>query len=137
MQLLIIAGNIGQQPEMKTTQGGDKLLSFSLAVDNGKDRDGNKRDATWYDCTVWGKRAESLGWLSKGMKLTISGTPTARAYKEKAYLGIRVDRITPHGGGQSNSSPAQSQDQGGYGGGYGAGGSAMDDEVPFDCVRWV
>ena len=111
MQLLIIAGNIGKDPVLRTTQGGDKVLGFSLAVDNGKDRDGNKRDSTWYDCSVWGKRAESLGWLSKGMKLTLTGRPSARAHEGKAYMGISVDQITPHGGGadQRNNGGTRSE----------------------------
>jgi single-strand DNA-binding protein len=136
MQLLVIAGNIGKDPALRTTQSGDKVLGFSIAVDNGKDRDGNKRDATWYDCSVWGKRAESLGWLSKGMKLTVSGRPTARAHDGKAYLGISVDQITAQGGGQDrdNSGGGYSQQPNsgpGAGGGFG-GGSDLDDEIPFN-----
>lgn len=124
MQLLIIAGNIGKDPELRTTQSGDKLLSFSLAVDNGKDKSGEKRPATWFDCTVWGPRAESLGWLSKGMKLTVTGRPTARAHEGKAYLGISVDQITAHGGGMRepgedrDERPAQPRPD-------------LDDEIPF------
>lgn len=139
MQLLVIAGNIGKDPVLRTTGSGDKVLGFRIAVDNGKDREGNKRDATWYDCSVWGKRAESLGWLSKGMKLTVSGRPTARAHDGKAYLGINVDQITPHGGGNRDNTGggySQQSDNSGYSGGRGAGGggfgaSDMDDEIPF------
>jgi single-strand DNA-binding protein len=130
MQLLVIAGNIGKDPVIRTTQGGDKVLGFSIAVDNGKDRDGNKRDATWYDCSVWGKRAESLGWLSKGMKLTVSGRPTCRAHEGKAYLGISVDQITAQGGGQDRTGGGY--DNGGQGAGGGGFGNDMDSEIPFN-----
>lgn len=131
MQLTIIAGNIGKDPELRTTNSGDKVLGFSVAVNNGKDKSGNERPATWWDCSVWGKRAESLGWLSKGMKLTLSGRPSARCYEGKAYMQLSVDQITPHGGGKPKDEAPQ--DQGSYGepSGYGAGGSAMDDEIPF------
>ena len=103
MQLLIIAGNIGKDPVLRTTQGGDKVLGFSLAVDNGKDRDGNKRDSTWYDCSVWGKRAESLErFINKGTKLTLTGRPTVDAYEGKGKLGISVNELTFQGGGSDS-----------------------------------
>lgn len=101
MQKLTIFGTVGKDAELRNTQGGDAVLSFSLAVDNGKDKSGNKRDATWYDCSIWGKRAESLQrHIVKGSKLVLHGTPTARAHNEKAYLGIRVDDLAFAGGGQ-------------------------------------
>ena len=129
MQQLTIAGNVGKDAVLRRTNSGDPVLNFSLAVDNGKDRDGNKRDATWFDCAIWGKRAEALErHITKGSKLAISGRPTARAHDGKAYLGINVDGLTFMGGGQER------QDTG-YGGGYAAppsgGAPDMDDSIPF------
>lgn len=130
MQVLTIAGNVGKDAEIRRTQGGDAVLNFSIAVDNGKNKDGSKREATWYECALWGKRAESLqGHITKGSKLAVTGRPTARAYEGKAYLGINVDQLTFQGGGQQ-------QNQGGYdgGSGYGAGGRPGDDggdSIPF------
>ena len=130
MQKLIISGNVGKDAELRKTGGGDPVLGFSLAVDNGKDRDGNKRDSTWYDCSIWGKRAEALqNHITKGSKLTLIGRPTARCHNDKAYLGISVDDLTFMGGGQERQ-----QDSGGQGSGYNAGGRPggdLDDEIPF------
>lgn len=133
MQSLTIAGNVGKDAVLRTTGNGDKVLGFSLAVDNGKDRDGNKRDATWFDCSIWGKRAESLEpHIKKGSKLVLRGRPTARAHEGKAYLGISVDDLSFMGGGQSNG-----QSSGGYGeqqgSGYGqqSSGSDFSDDIPF------
>jgi single-strand DNA-binding protein len=128
MQNLMIAGNVGKDAILRRTQGGDPVLGFSLAVDNGKDKDGNKRDATWFDCSVWGKRAESLErHITKGTKLALSGRPTVRAHDGKAYLGISVNELTFMGGGQDRheDSSGQSQDSGGQSGG------SFDDEIPF------
>jgi len=138
MQTLIIAGNVGKDATLRRTQGGDAVLGFSLAVDNGKDAQGNKRESTWYDCSLWGKRAESLErHIVKGSKLTLQGTPTVRVHEGKAYLGIRVQELTFMGGGQ------RGDDQGGYGQqdqGYGGGRSqgsgsgfvdGFDSEIPF------
>ena len=101
MQTLIIAGIVGKDAVLRRTQGGDAVLNFSLAVDNGKDRNGQKRDATWFDCSVWGERAEKLErHVTKGLRLTLSGGPTARAHEGKVYLGITVHELTFQGGNQ-------------------------------------
>jgi len=47
MQNLTIAGNCGKDAELRTTQGGDQVLNFSLAVDNGQ-RDGHQQSSDGY-----------------------------------------------------------------------------------------
>ena len=136
MQNLTIAGNCGKDAELRTTQGGDQVLNFSLAVDNGKDKQGNKRDPSWFDCSIWGKRASSLeSYITKGTKLVLTGRPTARAYKDKAYLGITVNELTFMGSASDRQRDGHQQSSDGYGSGYGAGGrpgsSDLDDEIPF------
>jgi single-strand DNA-binding protein len=132
MQVLMIAGNVGKDAVLRRTQGGDAVLGFSLAVDNGKDKNGNKRDTTWYDCSVWGKRAESLErYITKGTKLTLTGRPTVDAYEGKGKLGISVNELTFQGGGSEGGSQ---QSSGGYdsgSGGYDGGSRDLQDEVPF------
>ena len=103
-------------------------------MDNGKDKSGDKRPATWYDCSLWGKRAEKLAnSITKGTKLTLQGRPSAREHNGKAYLGINVDQLQFQGGGQRQDDQRQSQ---GYdappanGGGY-APSHDMEDEIPF------
>jgi len=102
---------------------GDAVLGFSVAVDNGKDKSGNKRDATWFDCSIWGKRAESLErHITKGSKLTLTGRPTAREHNGKVYLGISVNDLTfmggSNGGGQRQDQDYQRDDLG-------------SDDIPF------
>lgn len=139
MQQLIIAGTVGRDAELRQTQNGDAVLNFSLAVDNGKDAQGNKRDATWFDCSLWGKRANSLqSHIRKGDKLTVTGRPSAREHNGKVYLQCSVNELTFMGGGQRRDD--SQRDSGGYDqrdqGGYGAGGRPggyMDDQdsIPF------
>ena len=132
MQTLIIAGTVGRDAELRRTNNGDAVLGFSVAVDNGKDKSGNKRDATWFDCSIWGKRAESLErHITKGSKLTLTGRPTAREHNGKVYLGIAVNDLTFMGGSNGGSGSrdggyGQSQDQG-----YGVGQSDIGDDIPF------
>ena len=135
MQQLIIAGTVGRDAELRQTQGGDAVLGFSLAVDNGKDRDGNKRDATWYDCSLWGKRANSLqSHIRKGDKLTVTGRPGAREHNGKVYMQCSVNELTFQGGGQRRDDTGGGYDRD-QSSGYGAGGSPMGgdmgEEIPF------
>lgn len=154
MQVLIIAGNVGKDAVLRRTQDGEPVLGFSLAVDNGKDRDGNPRQSTWYDCAVWGKRGEALQHhIVKGLRLTLSGRPTAREHDGKAYLGIAVDELTFMGGGNSDRDERSDRSGGDYGA-RSSGGEAsqqsqpqrqpaqapqfsrdMDDDIPF-MAEW-
>lgn len=128
MQFITIAGNVGKDAELRQTQNGDAVLGFSVAVNNGKDK-----PATWYDVSVWGKRAQSLsGMIRKGDKITVMGRPTARAHEGKAYLGVMANEITLQGssGGSGASQPPRDD---GYGSAYAGepGGGIPDDEIPF------
>ena len=111
MQVTMIAGNVGKDAVLRRTGNGDAVLGFSVAVDNGKDKNGNKRDATWYDCSIWGKRAESLqNHITKGTKLVLTGRPTAREHNGKAYLGISVNELTFMGGGSEGGTQYREHD---------------------------
>lgn len=135
MQTLTLAGTIGRDAEVRRTQSGEPVAGFSVAVDNGKDRDGNKRDATWFDCSIWGKRGESLGpYLTKGSRVAITGRPGAREHNGKIYLQCNVDQITLLGGGNGQSSGGGGYDQSpdGYGSGGRPSSEGFDDsEIPF------
>lgn len=100
MQLTTIAGNVGQDAVLRHTGNGDAVLGFSVAVDNGKDKGGNKRDSTWFKCSIWGKRAESLkAYITKGTKLTLSGRVSVDVYEGKGSLNLSVNDLTFQGGG--------------------------------------
>jgi single-strand DNA-binding protein len=127
MQQLTIAGNVGKDAELRRTGNGDAVLGFSVAVDNGKDKNGNKRDSTWFDCSIWGKRAESLErYITKGTKVVLTGRPTVREHNGKAYLGISVNDLTFMGG---NSQVEQRQDN--YQAPQQTAQQDVDDFVPF------
>lgn len=122
MQVLTVAGRVGRDAELRHRQGGDAVLGFSLAVDNGKDRDGNKRPATWFDCAIWGNRANSLAaHIRKGDALVVTGRPTVRVHEGKAYLGVSVDQLSFMGGGSRDDGPQQPRQE----------APPLDDEIPF------
>ena len=134
MMQLTLAGNVGKDAELRQTQGGDSVLSFSLAIDGGKDKNGNKRDSTWFDCSIFGKRADALrSYITKGSKLVITGRPTAREYQGKVYLGCIVNELTFMGGGNRDQGGGYSTQRETAQGNVNNGGTYndMDDAIPF------
>lgn len=122
---MTIAGNVGRDAKLRRTQGGDPVLGFSVAVDMGKDRNGNKRDAVWVNCSVWGKRAESLQtYITKGTKLVLTGRPGVNVYEGKGSLTMAVNDLTFMGGSQQRSD----EDRGGY---DEPPRDDLDDDIPF------
>lgn len=131
MKNITIAGNIGKDAAVRTTQQGDKVAGFSVAVEDGF---GQNKRTIWFDVSIWGQRAEKLApYLTKGAKVAVAGDLSTREHDGKTYLTVRASEITLQGrkpdgqrgddrqsGGRDNQST-----------GYGAGGHAMDDEIPF------
>lgn len=131
MQVLMIAGRVGNVKEVKEV-GDGHVLNFSLAVDNGKDKSGEKRDPTWYDCALWGKRAESLApYIEKGMALALQGRPSARCHEDKAYLGLTVNELTF----MSSAGEKKQRSDDDYTGGATTSGAKetydLNDDIPF------
>jgi single-strand DNA-binding protein len=130
MNITMIAGTVGRDAELRNTQGGDAVLSFSVAVDNGKDKNGNKREATWFDCSIWGKRAQSLSsYITKGTKIALSGAVSTREHNGKAYLQLRVNDLTFQGSG--SSMPAQEASHQSMPVSSASGYDDMNDSIPF------
>lgn len=92
MKNLTIAGNIGKSAELRTTQNGDSVAGFSVAVDDGF---GDKKRTLWFDVSVWGKRADVLApMLTKGGKVTVTGDLSTREHEGKTYLTLRANEVT-------------------------------------------
>ena len=71
-----LLGNLGQDPEMKTTQGGHSRVSLSLATTKGrKDQLGNWQDElVWHRVTCWNRNAEIANqYCQKGSQIYIEG----------------------------------------------------------------
>lgn len=86
---IIIAGNVGKEPEMRYTPSGQAVTSFSVATNRQyKTKDGEQvKETTWFRVTTWGKQAEVCHqYVKKGMKVLVEGTLTA----DKATGGPRV-----------------------------------------------
>lgn len=74
---VILIGNVGADPEIRFTQGGEPIASFSLATtESWKGRDGKKQEKTeWHSVSVFGKTAEVCrDYVTKGKQIYIEGT---------------------------------------------------------------
>lgn len=72
----ILVGNVGADPEIRTTAGGNKVAKLSLATSRRyNDRSGGVReDAQWHRLTVWGKLADVVEqYVHKGDRLYVEG----------------------------------------------------------------
>lgn len=82
----ILVGNAGKDPEVRYTQGGNAVATFSLATsDRRKGTDGQWTDHTeWHNLVAWGKTAETCGnYVKKGNKLYIEGRIQTRKWQDK------------------------------------------------------
>ncbi len=126
---LSLAGNLGRDAEHKTTQGGQELCSFAVAVNVGF---GENKTTVWVDVTRWGKGAEGLARiLRKGSKVAVCGELSTREHNGKTYLQCRADNVTVQGtpdGGERREQAAPAN-QGGSG--WGQNAPDLDDHIPF------
>ena len=76
-QLIIIAGNLGRDPELRHTNDGTSVTTLNVATsDNWTDKDGEKQErTTWWRVSVWGKTADACAkYLSKGRQVLVQCT---------------------------------------------------------------
>ena len=81
-----LIGNVGNDPEIKTLEGGRKLANLTIATrDNYKNEKGEKVEQTeWHRVVAWGKTAEiNEQFVSKGKEIAIEGKLTHRTYDDK------------------------------------------------------
>lgn len=83
---VILIGNLGRDPEVKYTPGGNAVANFTLATnEKWTDKAGVKQERTeWHRIVVWGKTAEICGqYLKKGRQIYIEGSLTTREWNDK------------------------------------------------------
>lgn len=98
MNSITICGNVAK-PEMRYLNSGDAVLQFSVADNQGKDK-----QPIWWRCALFGKRAESLqSFIQSGAKVTVVGSVSEREFtdkngQERKAMEIRVNDISLQGG---------------------------------------
>jgi len=150
---VIIIGNLGADPDVRTTPSGQMVATISIATsETFNNREGQRQERTeWHRVQLWGKQAElAQRYLSKGRKVYIEGRIQTRSWDDqqsgqKRYateiVASQMVFIDSGGGGrdaggQDEAGGAPSYGGGGGGGGYtprsggGGGGSAPRSNPP-------
>ena len=126
---VLLLGNVGKDPEIRSTAGGTTIASFSLATaDRAKDAQGNWVDKPdWHNLVCFDKLAETAkNYVKKGSQLFVEGKITNRSWDDKETgqkryrTEIIVNDFTFVGGGKPSE-----------GGGSG-GGSSKSNTGGFD-----
>lgn len=158
----IIIGRLGQDPEVRTTENGTKVVTISVATsEKWTDRNsGEKKERTeWHRITIWGGRdGDGLAgiaekYLRKGHNVYVSGKLQTRKWQDQQGVDRYTTEIVLNGfgaelvlleGNQSGGNrppPANSPDDYGrtssngsqsHSGGGSAAPGGMDDDIPFE-----
>lgn len=132
LNLILLIGNLGRDPELRFTQKNTGVLSLRMATTETRfDKTTNQRtvETEWHSVIVWGKRGEALNKiLSKGSKIAVLGKNKTRSWEkdgQKHYatevVALNVILLGSKGEGGGSFEAA---------GGFG-GGDANDDDIPF------
>lgn len=144
MNRVILLGNLGADPELRVTPGGEAVLKLRMATNETYlDRNNVRQERVeWHRVTIWGKRGEGLSkFLKKGDTLLVEGRLQTSSYEkdgEKRYsTEVVANNVVLPGGGkrdggsddvtrqrepyrpQSHATPEPS------------GPSGSDDDLPF------
>ncbi len=119
MNSITFDGRLAADSEMRYSPNGDAILNFRVASDIGY---GEKKTTNWFQCQIWGKRAEALHqFLTKGQQVTVYGQLTLREWSDKDGAkrispDVRVSEISLQGGKREGDyqQPAQSQGRNEY-----------------------
>lgn len=148
---VMLLGNLGADPELKMTSGGQSVLKMRLATtESYLDRNKVRQERTeWHSVVLWGKRAEALSkFLAKGTRLFIEGGLRTSSYDDregnKRYktevVASNVILAGRGGGGGGGGAPrdagpgdpaGDSHDEAPHDGGGGHAGPSDDDDIPF------
>lgn len=83
---VILIGNLGNDPQQRTTGSGKAVTSFRLATnEKWTDQSGQTQEkVNWHNVVVWGKRGETCArYLGKGRRVYVEGKLENRSYEDK------------------------------------------------------
>ncbi|PCK00077.1 MAG: single-stranded DNA-binding protein [Zetaproteobacteria bacterium] len=156
---VILVGNLGADPDIRTMQSGDKVANLSIATsESWKDKaTGERREKTeWHRVVIFNKGLVTVceNYLKKGAKVYIEGQVETRSWEQDGQKKYTTEIVLRPFRGELTMLDSRNASGGGYGGGqsfndggssnYGGGApaqsqqqsspapvDAMDDEIPF------
>jgi single-strand DNA-binding protein len=111
MNVITVAGSLGKDAEVKYLPNGDAIANFSVADSQGRDK-----PTIWWNCGLYGRRAESLSqYLTKGQAVTVTGSVSEREWTDKEgnkrkSMDVRVSDVALQGG-RRDAEPQQERRQ--------------------------
>ena len=135
---VILIGNLGQDPEVKYTQGGAAVCNLTVATsETWKDKHtGEQQERTeWHRVVMFRRLAEIAGeYLRKGAKVYIEGKLQTRKWQDDSgndrwtteIIADQMQMLDSRGGGDGRAASAQPSSQA-----PAAAGGDFDDDIPF------
>src|SRR6516162_5443198 len=91
---VMLLGNLGADPELRVTPGGQSILKLRLATtESYLDKSNTRQERTeWHSITVWGKRGEALSKiLGKGSSIFVEGSLRTSSYEKDGVKHYRTE----------------------------------------------
>ena len=117
LNVVALMGRLVADPELKTTQSGNSVCTFRIAVDRGYVPQGEERQADFITVTSWRKTAEFVcKYFQKGSLIAIEGSLQTRQYQDKSgnnrtATEVLASRVSFAGSKASNGASVQSSGQ--------------------------
>lgn len=93
MNKLTIIGNLTKDPELRTTQDGVSVCSFTVAVNRRKKTD-NQPEADFFRVSAWRQLGENCGkYLAKGRKVCVVGPVSVRTWEKDGKHGASLEVV--------------------------------------------
>jgi single-strand DNA-binding protein len=124
----ILIGNLTKDPELRTTNSGVSVCTFSIAVQRKNKNQSGERQSDFFNICVWRQLGELCGkYLAQGKKVCVVGELQNRSYEAKdgtkrnvtEIIADDVEFLTPKG----DAKPQATFDERGF--------TDVDDELPF------
>ncbi len=94
MNKVILIGNLSKPPELRTTNNGTSVCTFSIAVNRKYKAQDGSQITDFFDIVVWRQLADLCAkWLEKGKKVAVVGELQNRSYEAKDGTKRRVTEV--------------------------------------------
>ena len=144
MNKILLIGRLTKAPELRYTQSGTAVASFTLAVNRSFANQNGEREADFINCIAWQKAAEFVSqYFKKGQQMALEGRLQVRSYDDNngqrrwvtEVVTEKVEFVGSKNGGNSGSNGAGSGSGGGNAGSGGADSPSQlgwGEEIVFD-----
>ena len=144
MNKILLIGRLTKDPELRYTQNGTAVASFTLGVNRRFSNQTGEREADFINCVAWQKTAEFVSqYFKKGQQMALEGRLQVRSYDDNngqrrwvtEVVTEKVEFVGSKNGGNSGSNSAGSGSGGGNTGSGGADSPSQlgwGEEIVFD-----